>query len=103
MAAFRPEGGRLSLTVQFGLVRESVLGCPVTDVGPWRSPETYRLWIDALHAAVVAALNDPAIVKKLDDLGFLPGGEPPAQFAESAKKEAAIWEATVAKGKLAVD
>jgi tripartite-type tricarboxylate transporter receptor subunit TctC len=59
--------------------------------------------IDALHAAVVAALSDPAIVKKLDDLGFLPGGEPPAQFAESAKKEAAIWEATVAKGKLAVD
>ena len=38
-----------------------------------------------------------------DEMGFLPGGEPPAQFAESAKKEAAMWEETVAKGKLAVD
>ena len=50
-----------------------------------------------------AALKDAAVVKKLDELGFLPGGETPAQFAQSAKAEAAIWAETVAKGKLAVE
>jgi tripartite-type tricarboxylate transporter receptor subunit TctC len=59
--------------------------------------------IDALYDAVLAALKDPAVVKKLDELGFLPGGETPAQFAQSAKAEAAVWADTVAKGKLAVD
>lgn len=59
--------------------------------------------IDSLHAAVKAALQDAAIAKKLDELGFLPGGETPAQFAKDAKSEAAIWRDTVAKGRLAVD
>lgn len=59
--------------------------------------------IDALHDAVNAALQDPAVTKKLGELGFLPGGEPPAQFAKDAKAEADIWRETVAKGKLAVD
>ena len=59
--------------------------------------------IDALHAAVKVALQDPAVAKKLDELGFLPGGEPPAQFAKDAKAEAEIWKQTVEKGGLAVD
>jgi tripartite-type tricarboxylate transporter receptor subunit TctC len=59
--------------------------------------------IDAIHAAVKAALQDPAVAKKLEDLGFLPGGETPAQFAKNARAEAEIWRETVAKGKLAVD
>ncbi len=59
--------------------------------------------IDAVYAAVKAALEDASVIKKLDDLGFLPGGETPAQFAQNAKAEAAIWEETIAKGKLAVD
>jgi tripartite-type tricarboxylate transporter receptor subunit TctC len=59
--------------------------------------------IDAIYAAVMAALDDAAVIRKLDDLGFLPGGETPAQFAQNAKVEAAIWEETVAKGKLAVE
>ncbi len=59
--------------------------------------------IDAIHAAVKAALADEAVAKKLNELGFLPGGETPAQFAKAAKAEADIWRETVAKGKLAVD
>lgn len=59
--------------------------------------------IDALHAAVTAALQDAAVAMKLNDLGFLPGGETPAQFAKDVQAEAAIWRETVAKGKLAVD
>jgi tripartite-type tricarboxylate transporter receptor subunit TctC len=59
--------------------------------------------IDALHGAVKAALQDPAVAKKLEELGFLPGGETPAQFAKDAKAEADTWRETVAKGKLAID
>lgn len=59
--------------------------------------------IDALHEAVKAALQDPAVAKRLAELGFLPGGETPAQFAKDARAEADIWRETVAKGKLAVD
>lgn len=59
--------------------------------------------IDALHDAVKAALQDPTVAKKLEELGFLPGGESPAQFAKDAKAEAEIWRETVAKGKLAID
>jgi tripartite-type tricarboxylate transporter receptor subunit TctC len=59
--------------------------------------------IDAIHAAVKAALQDEAVAKKLEELAFLPGGETPAQFAKAAKAEADIWRETVAKGKLAVD
>ena len=59
--------------------------------------------IDAIHAAVKAALQDPTVAKRLAELGFLPGGETPAQFAKNAKAEAEIWRETVAKGKLAVD
>ncbi len=59
--------------------------------------------IDTIHAAVKAALADEAVAKKLNELGFLPGGETPAQFAKAAKAEADIWRETVAKGKLAVD
>ena len=59
--------------------------------------------IDAIHAAIKAALADEAVAKKLNELGFLPGGETPAQFAKAAKAEADIWRETVAKGKLAVD
>jgi tripartite-type tricarboxylate transporter receptor subunit TctC len=59
--------------------------------------------IDALYAALQAALQDAALVKKLDEMGFLPGGESPSQFAKDANAEAAVWAETVAKGKLAVD
>ena len=59
--------------------------------------------IDTIYAAVMAALDDAAVIKKLDDLGFLPGGETPAQFAQNAKAEAALWEETIAKGRLAVE
>ncbi len=59
--------------------------------------------IDAIYAAVQAALKDAALVKRLDEMGFLPGGESPSQFAKDAAAEAAVWANTVAKGKLAVE
>lgn len=59
--------------------------------------------IDLIHAAVTAALANAAVLKKFDELGFFPGTETPAQFAQSSKAEAALWEETITKGKLALD
>jgi tripartite-type tricarboxylate transporter receptor subunit TctC len=59
--------------------------------------------IDALYGAISAALKDPNVAQRLNELGFLPGGETPAQFAKDARAEAEIWKQTVATGKLAVD
>lgn len=58
---------------------------------------------DQLHAAVVTALKDPAILQRLETLGFVAVGDTPAAFLKSAKAEAAIWKQTIERGKLAVD
>ena len=59
--------------------------------------------VDAIYAAVMVALQDAAVLKRFGDLGFLPGGETPPQFAQNAKMEAALWQETIARGKLAVE
>ena len=74
-----------------------------SDLPRFVTDDTPQPVIDVIYTAVLTALRDPALVTKLDEMGFLPGGDTPSQFAESAKKEAAIWAETVAKGKLAVD
>ncbi len=43
----------------------------------------------AIHTAVVSALNNPAVRKRLIDIGFMPGGNTPAEFAAYVKAEAA--------------
>jgi tripartite-type tricarboxylate transporter receptor subunit TctC len=59
--------------------------------------------IDTLYEAISAALKEPGVAQRLNELGFLPGGETPAQFAKDARAEAQIWKQTVETGKLAVD
>lgn len=58
---------------------------------------------EQLHAAVVTALKDPAILQKLETLGFVAVGDTPAAFLKNAQEEAAIWKQTIERGKLAVD
>jgi tripartite-type tricarboxylate transporter receptor subunit TctC len=59
--------------------------------------------IEAIYGAIAGALKEPALARRFDEMGFLPGGEPPAQFAKDARAEAEIWKQTVETGKLAVD
>ena len=59
--------------------------------------------LDKIYKAVQTALTDPAVVKRLDELGFVPGGEAPQKFLADAKAEAKIWAETISRGKLAVD
>ncbi|HEY1153832.1 MAG TPA: tripartite tricarboxylate transporter substrate binding protein [Pseudolabrys sp.] len=58
---------------------------------------------EQLHAAVVTALKDPAILARLTTLGFVAVGDTPTAFLKSAEAEAAIWKQTIERGKLAVD
>ena len=59
--------------------------------------------LDKIFRAVTAALADAAVRKRLDELGFIPVGNTPAQFSEEAKAEAKVWAETIARGKLAIE
>ncbi|CAN5524013.1 tripartite tricarboxylate transporter substrate binding protein [soil metagenome] len=48
--------------------------------------------INALNKQVVAAINDPAVHKKLIDFGVEPVGDTPAQFAELLRSETVRWQ-----------
>lgn len=43
--------------------------------------------IDAVHSAAVKVLNDPEVKKRLNAIGFIPGGNAPGEFATYVKNE----------------
>jgi tripartite-type tricarboxylate transporter receptor subunit TctC len=58
---------------------------------------------DKLHAALVEALNDPEIKKKLTDQGFEIVANTPEQFAQFLNQELARWKNVIQTGKITVD
>ena len=56
-----------------------------------------------LHAAVVAALNDPAVKPKLLELGFEIVGNTPEQFAAFQASENARWKQLIETRKITAD
>ncbi|BDB26660.1 lipoprotein [Cupriavidus sp. TA19] len=56
-----------------------------------------------LHAAVVAALNDPAVKPKLLDLGFEIVANTPEQFTAFQASEYARWKKVIEVGKITAD
>lgn len=59
--------------------------------------------VDKIHRAAIAALADPAIRQRLDDLGFVPSGDAPQKFLEDCKAEAQVWAETISRGKLSIE
>ncbi|ARU06676.1 ABC transporter substrate-binding protein [Comamonas serinivorans] len=59
--------------------------------------------VDKLHAAVVTALKDPAVRKRIEDTGSIVVGNTPEQFAKQIEAEYAIYKEVVAKQKLTLD
>jgi tripartite-type tricarboxylate transporter receptor subunit TctC len=57
----------------------------------------------ALHEAVVAALNDPAIKARFVDVGFEIVASTPEQFAAFQAREFARWKQVIATGKITAD
>jgi tripartite-type tricarboxylate transporter receptor subunit TctC len=56
-----------------------------------------------LHAAIVGALNDPAVKPKLLELGFEIVGNTPEQFTAFQAAEFARWKKVIELGKITAD
>ena len=56
-----------------------------------------------LHAALVAALNDPTVKPKLLELGFEIVGNSPEQFTAFQASEFARWKKVIEVGKITAD
>jgi len=54
--------------------------------------------MDRLQPAVVAALRDPAVVKRFNDIGFEVVGNSGAEFAKFLNEELARWKGVVDAG-----
>ena len=57
----------------------------------------------SLHAATVAALNDPQIRERFTALGFEVIANTPEQFADFQQKEFARWKKVIETGKITAD
>lgn len=64
---------------------------------------TPRPVLDKIYQTVRVALADPAAAQRLNDMGFVPGGEPPQKFLDEARAEAKVWAETISRGKLAIE
>jgi len=59
--------------------------------------------LDRIYRAVATSLADPAMAKRLNELGYVPRGEPSQKFRNEVDAEAKIWAETISRGKLAVE
>ena len=56
-----------------------------------------------IHQDTVAALKDPTIAKRFDDLGMVPVGNTPAEFAKAIREESVRWAKVIKERKLQVN
>ncbi len=56
-----------------------------------------------MHAATVAALNDPAVKAQFTAIGLEVVGNTPAQFAAFEQQESARWKKVIETGKISID
>ncbi len=59
--------------------------------------------VTRIHDAVVKALQDPAVRKRIEETGSLIIGNTPQQFAEQIKAEYAVYKKVVEQAKLKLD
>jgi tripartite-type tricarboxylate transporter receptor subunit TctC len=69
-------------------------------VGPKGLPKDV---VEKVHAAVVKALQDPAVRKRIEDTGSIVIGNTPEQFAQQIKAEFDVYKGVVEKAKLKLD
>jgi tripartite-type tricarboxylate transporter receptor subunit TctC len=69
-------------------------------VGPKGLPKDV---VEKVHAAVVKALQDPAVRKRIEDTGSIVIGNTPDQFAQQIKAEFDVYKGVVEKAKLKLD
>lgn len=59
--------------------------------------------VDKVHAAIVKALQDPAVRKRIEDTGSIIVGNTPQQFADQIKAEYAVYKKVVDQAGLKLD
>lgn len=64
---------------------------------------TPKAVVAKIHQDTVAALKDPAIAKRFDDLGMAPVGNTPEEFAKAIREEGARWVKIIKERKLQVN
>lgn len=64
---------------------------------------TPKAVVAKIHADTVAALKDPAINKRFEDLGMVPVGNSSAEFAKAIKAESANWAKVIKARNLQVN
>lgn len=67
---------------------------------PTGTPQTV---VAKIHKDTVAALRDAAIAKRFEDLGMVPVGNTPAEFAKAIRAESARWVKIINERKLQVN
>ena len=59
--------------------------------------------VEKIHAAVLKALDDPAVRKRIEDTGSIIIGNTPEQFAQQIKAEFEVYKKVVENQKLKLD
>ena len=59
--------------------------------------------VNLIQRELSAALKDPAVQKRLNDMGVVPGGMPPVEFAAYLAAERETYKSLAAKTGLKVD
>jgi tripartite-type tricarboxylate transporter receptor subunit TctC len=69
-------------------------------LAPAGTPAAAVQW---LNTEVNAALKDPSVIAKLDDIGALPVGGAPAQFGSFMKAQSARWASVIKTANIKLD
>jgi len=69
-------------------------------VGPKGMPKDV---VDKLNAAVKKVLQDPAVIKRIEDTGSLVIGNTPEEFAQQIKAEYETYKKVVVEQKLTLE
>ncbi len=64
---------------------------------------TPKAVVDKVHADTVKALRNPDLVKRFNEIGMVPVGNSPQDFARDIKAESARWEKIIKERKLQVN
>ncbi|MBK7082672.1 MAG: tripartite tricarboxylate transporter substrate binding protein [Betaproteobacteria bacterium] len=110
------KAGKLKVLAVTGDKRSSLLpqvptlgeaGVPDVNVFSWQgiaAPKGLPAEVkQKLHAAIVAALNDPENRKRMEDIGFEIVANTPEQMAQFQAQELARWKQVIEVGKIALE